>query len=147
MSGVKGTNVERLHQLMGTETDECLIWDRGTDGRYGVVRASQRAHRLACIHAHGAPPFPGAHAAHRCGVSLCVNPRHIRWATPAENIADKERHGKKLAGDGHPMARLSSASALAIKSARGTCREVAEQYGISKSQVSRIRREENWGAA
>ena len=140
------TNTEHLRQLISSNTDDCVLWDRGRAGRYGAIRGNVRAHRLACSWAHGAPPV-GSHAAHSCGAPLCVNPRHLRWASPAENIADKAAHGTNLKGERHNMAKLTSDQASAVHSAAGSLSTIAATFGISKSQAHRIRTGENWGVA
>lgn len=92
-----------LEQHVNHGSDECLIWP-WEESRIdqGYARASFRgqvmgAHRAMCIMAHGDPPFPKAEAAHSCGNGhmACVNPRHLRWATRAENMADVKLHGRR----------------------------------------------------
>jgi hypothetical protein len=58
-------------------------------------RTVRRAHRVMCEIAHGPKPAPGFVAAHTCGKGRegCVNPRHLRWASQKENMADKLLHG------------------------------------------------------
>ena len=137
------SNLQHLAMLAGINTPECVIWDRGRAGRYGAVRSNTRCHRLVCEWYHGAPQ-PGMHAAHSCGRPLCVNPKHLRWATPAENIADKAIHGTNLKGEGHNMAKLTMATVWSIREASGSIASIAKRHGISKSQVHRIRTGENW---
>lgn len=136
-------NIDHLRRLASIETDACVLWDRGRSGRYGAIRSAQRCHRLVCVWYHG-EPTEGMHAAHACGNSLCVNPRHLRWATPAENIADKARHGTVLKGARHHQAKLTPEQVAMIRDSPGSLREVAELVGISKSQAWRVRRGENW---
>lgn len=87
---------EILASLLAIETDECVLWRHATNsagyGQIGVNGRSTGVHVIACEYRHGPRP-EGLHAAHYCGVKLCVNPRHLRWATRSENEYDKVRHG------------------------------------------------------
>lgn len=80
-------------------SNECLTWPFGANQKgYGILRIDGRhnlAHRYVCKLAHGSPPSPRHQAAHGCGKGHlgCVNPYHLRWATPKENSGDRVIHG------------------------------------------------------
>lgn len=81
--------------VMTFEGDECLPWPfcRDQDG-YGRLHLDRRTHnvnRLVCLGVNGDPPAPDYEAAHSCGNGHlgCVTKRHIRWATSAENKAER----------------------------------------------------------
>lgn len=86
-----------IEAALSSDTDGCIEWPWGRNAYgYGVMGwGAERVivSRHVCIRAKGAPPIKKAHAAHHCGNPACINPGHIRWATPAENNADKLLHG------------------------------------------------------
>lgn len=83
---------------MLTNVDECILWPFAkTDGGYPIMKVDGRitlvTRNLLEIY-DGPPPTPDHHAAHcpvRCTSQTCINVTHLRWATPAENMADKKR--------------------------------------------------------
>lgn len=129
--------------LVAEPTDECIPWPccPSTDG-YGKVKYGGKhypANRLVCLLAHGEPPSPIHLAAHSCGKGHegCVNPRHLRWATPAENQADRQRHGTAMAGIRNPKSRLTVEDVLAIRAAKGTATQdqIGKRFGICQAAV------------
>lgn len=100
----RGAALAFLDEAAAYEGDECLIWPYATNGKgYGQARITQDgervtryAHRLVLERVSGPAPEPGMLAAHApsvCHTPSCVNPRHLRWATPAENAADRYLDG------------------------------------------------------
>lgn len=138
------------------QTDECILWPGSTDGRggYGKVHdpADQKmkfAHRVACEMRYGPPPTPAHEAAHGCNVRLCVNGKHLRWATKLENMADMEVHGTKPGCCGSEVGTsiLTEAQVAEIRAAPrgyGTGYVLAEQYGVSDATISSIRHNKGW---
>lgn len=125
------------------ESDNCLIWPFAVGNHgYGLCDG-ELAHRRVCEAENGAPPA-GLQAAHSCGNQLCVNKRHLRWATRQENEADKLTHGTRLMGESHPLAALSETDVLSIRAAKGPQREIANTYGISQQTVSDIKTRKRW---
>lgn len=122
------------------EGDECLVWPFARDHEgygkafYGGKR--RKASRIVCELANGAAP-KDLEAAHTCGYSSCVNPRHLRWATPQENTDDKRRHGTIPRGEGHPNSKLTNEQAKQIFSLYGSrpSSEIAAQFGVSLGTV------------
>src|SRR3990167_9672321 len=128
------------------ESDDCLRWPfcYSSTG-YGKVQHAGRMHRvsrLVCQMVNGQPPTPKHQAAHNCGNRACVNKRHLRWATRAENMADTLIHGTHLRGENHTMAKLTNAQADEIRAMEGTMlqREIATRFGVSRVCVHQILR-------
>ena len=139
--------------VLNCTSDECLIWPfaRSTvDGyaRMYVGGRMQLVSRLACAVVHGPAPSQRHQAAHGCGHGHlgCVNPKHLRWATRAENEADKLQHGTHARGERSANAKLTEAAVRQIRALVGTIptKEIARQFGVSAGAISRITRGENW---
>lgn len=131
--------------------EECLTWPFGTNKGYPWVRyegVSQFGHRLACILRHGRAPSPNHEAAHSCGQGhkACINPRHLRWATPLENTADKLSHGTLKKGEDCYQSKLSSSEVKEIRALGGTMlqREIGALYGVDQSVISRVLSRKYW---
>ena len=128
------------------EADECLPYpfSVGSHG-YGQFSDGSRkflAHRYICTKFHG--PSRGRHAAHSCGDKLCVNPRHIRWASRSENEKDKRLHGRDNGGTRHGLAKLTENEVAAIRSASGLHKDIAAVYGIARQTVGDIKGRRRW---
>lgn len=139
----KGSSEAFLRAHVDHQSDECLNWPyRVVPAGYGLAvigGVQKRAHRWMCILAHGEPPTPRHEAAHRCGRPVCVNPRHVRWATPAENVADKLIHGTHNRGERSGRAKLTEADVAEIRSAAPDLKALMAKFGVSKGCISKIR--------
>lgn len=135
--------------VLSYEEDDCLIWPFASARGYGKVSdggKSVHVHRMVCEKIHGAPPTPKHETAHSCGNSLCVNYRHLRWATHEENERDKEFHGTRNRGERNGQSKLSLKDVREIRAlkGRGTQREIATRFGINQTTVGQIQRREKW---
>lgn len=146
-----GTLASWLRGAAKMQTDECILWpfaSVSTRG-YGLLTFEGRrghANRFMCALVHGPPPFHNAEAAHACGNRLCVNHRHLRWATPSENQMDRVLHGTSNRGQRNAQSRLTERDVRAIRRAVGTTSQtaLARQYGVSDATVSLIVNRKKW---
>lgn len=143
-----GATEEFLRAHVNHEGDDCLHWPYArTRLGYGIASVNGRqslASNLMCRLAHGEPYLIWNHAAHRCHNPSCVNPKHLRWATHAENMADKEEAGTVNRGERNGKTRLTAADVLAIRNAPPDLAALTERYGVSKRCISHIRGGRRW---
>lgn len=114
------------------------LWD-GKRGRY--------AHHVVLELTGRRKPGPGFQARHLCGNGHlgCLHPRHLAWGTPADNTADKMRHGTCARGTRHGSAKLTEADVVAIRQSTEPNKALAARYGLSHSTVSNIISRKIWG--
>jgi len=137
-----------INQALEYQGNDCLLWPYGKLHGYGQTRERggyAAAHIVVCKAAHGPKPSPRHEVAHSCGVRACINPRHLRWATPSENQMDKVAHGTHNRGERHNMAKLSAEQVQAIRARTGqTHNEIAREFGVTGPYISLIRSRKFW---
>ena len=102
-------------------------------------------HSLVAESFVGPRPSSNHEVAHWDGVGTNNRAPNLRWATHAENIEDRRRHGTihapQMHGDCHPMAKLSSQNVAEIRQvysgARGQLTELASRFGVHPTTVRR----------
>lgn len=133
--------------VLDYQGDNCLIWPYAIDAEtgYGSYK-SKHVHRAVCIRKHGKPDGDKRYATHRCGVRVCCNPNHLRWATPKQNNLDKIGHGTQPKGEEIWRAKLSEDDIREIRLLDKTMlrKQIAERFGIHPMTVVKIVRRERW---
>lgn len=136
------------------DRDGCWEWtgcrSRKGYGRFNAGRPGL-AHRFAYERENGPIP-PGLLVCHRCDNPSCVNPAHLFLGTPADNSADMVRKGRspRSPGERSGKCRLTDRQVEIIRwrAACGTpLNEIADEFGVHPSYVSRLVRHERRGAA
>lgn len=130
----------------------CWLWTQAlAAGGYGAMRfagKNTRAHRGSFETFHGLKLPSTVDVCHRCDVRLCVNPDHLFAGSRADNMADCSSKGRirtpALRGDESPNSKLTAAAVLAIRADARCASEVAADYGVTKSNISCIRRRATW---
>ena len=118
---------------------------------YGEIQVNHRivkAHRLSYELATGEKIPPKTEVCHKCDNPSCVNPNHLFLGDHSANMRDMVKKGRgrqpKLAGEACGASKLTLAQVLEIRSAPGVHKAIARQFGISQTQVSRIKRRATW---
>lgn len=147
-SSVMGKAKEFFDKALQHQSDACLLWPYFiAENGYGKIKFRGRmvyAHRHVCGLAHGDPVSPKMDAAHECGNRACVNPRHLRWATRAENIADKRWQGTQTRGACHGPAKLAEDQVLSIMQDPRSHQEIANEFGVSRANIGLIKAGKSW---
>ena len=90
--------LDRYWSKVRVRESGCWEWvgARSTAG-YGQLRVNGKAllaHRMAAEVEYGPPN--GLYCLHSCDNPPCVNPQHLRWGTPKDNMWDVVQRGRKL---------------------------------------------------
>jgi hypothetical protein len=129
-----------------TKSDSCWLWSayKSKDG-YGHIKlpgrngALKSAHRISWQLTFGNIPH-GVNVCHTCDNPSCVNPAHLFLGSDTDNMQDalaKNRLRSKL--------NQEMASDIRKKYKNGILqRRLAEEYGVTQGQISRIVNRESW---
>lgn len=151
MRAPSGEAPRTLERLLLIETDDCIEWPWATtEAGYGLLYLTGRlvyVHRLALERRVGPPSDPRMEAAHGpCHNPPCMNYRHLRWATKAQNMADRLRDGTDQNGERNVQAKLTQEQVALIRAARPTTRVgvLARQFQVSPSTICDIVAGRSW---
>lgn len=120
--------------------DACWLWTAALSDGYGAIglgRGVAKAHRVAWELEHGEIPaegFSGYHGAcilHLCDVRRCVNPKHMRLGTQAENLRDMSVKMRNPRGERHWKAKLTAGMVIALRSALSA----GESFGSASKRL------------
>lgn len=122
---------------------------RDADGKNCYVPA----HRLVAEAFLGPAPSDRHEVAHNTGSRVASHFKHLRWALPVENHADKQEHGTALKGSLNGRAKITEADVLdirreyrEIKLSRRTrgMGELDEKYGLNRGTLINIAMGRSW---
>lgn len=138
--------------FVGERRSDCWEWSGscpgGRHGHFSIGAGTVKAHRWIYELLHG--PIPdGLVIRHKCDNAKCVNPLHLESGTVADNARDMVERGRlpDRSGEKHPLAKLNEKAVAGIRHAAAlgaTQKQIAERFGISRSQVGKIVTRINW---
>jgi hypothetical protein len=137
------------HKVKKSEGDACWQWigaffSTGYPA-FWLRGTNVGGHRVMCAMHYGLSR--GRSALHSCDNPGCVNPRHLRWGTPADNMRDRSERGRAPWGETHPNAKFTAAQVADIRDqyARGVGRRtLADTYDVTYQAIDAIVKGKNW---
>jgi hypothetical protein len=130
--------------------DVCWPWTSACSptghGRFGAEGVQWYAHKLMYEMVTGVEAkFPESIIMHLCNNPKCCNPKHLMLGTPGHNMTHAGIMGTlSRPGAQNGNSKLTAEQVAAIKTDGRIGRIIAEEYGITKSQVNRIKRGGAW---
>lgn len=124
------------------EDGDCWLWTGRTDsegyGRFEYAgRKNVLSHHVAWFLTYGVWPTALQHS---CDTPPCCNLDHLKESTQLENLKDRDnklRFAHKLA--------IGQVEEIRVRATNGeTQRQIAADYGVASSQVSRILHRKTW---
>lgn len=151
----KKTDSETMQEFVdgavASITDDCIEWPFAKSAGYArmvIEGKSLRVSRLVLERTVGEAPSEVHVAAHKprvCHNPACINPRHLRWATPSENEADKLLDGTRARGERSGNSKLTEQQVIiAYKSPASMRQQLAERFGVSKDAIKHVQIGKTW---
>lgn len=142
--------METLERFLAKTSPEpntgCWLW---TGARfvvgYGKFKVGGRyvyAHRFS-YEAH-VGPLGSLHVLHKCDNPTCVNPDHLFLGTQADNNRDRAKKRRDARGGDVGGAKLTEGDIRFIRESTVSGGKLATKFGVSRSNISAIRRRESW---
>ena len=124
----------------------CWLWDHGCIssgyGGFSYYGVNIPAHRASWIFYRGEIP-EGLCVLHKCDTKICVNPHHLFLGTLGDNNRDcmaKNRHVRyDRHGERNPKAKLTKNDIKAIMADTRIQKDIAKEYGVCQTQISKIK--------
>ena len=144
--------LDRLYEKVVKITESgCHIWIGNTICGYGQTSYLGKkigTHRLSYLLQIGEIP-EGKIICHSCDVPSCLNPDHLFLGTPKTNAEDKVSKGRQIKntwskGENHPSAKLNINDVLIIRKSDLSCSKLSNEFGVTKSIISKIKNNLLW---
>lgn len=141
---------QRFMSYVSKQADGCWLWTgaKAITGYaiFGYKSKTWLAHRASLVVFKKVEQLtPGLQVSHSCRNRHCVNPDHLSQKTRSENNGpDKIAHGVSLAGDRCHFSKLDWTKVSEIRASEKKIKELATDYGISKSAISNVLRQRTW---
>ena len=131
------------------KSGECWLWtarkDRDGYGRIRYAGNDRNAARVVWMITRSSIP-EDFQVLHRCDNPACVRPKHLWLGTSQQNMEDRDRKGRGILGETHHQAKLTEDDVRAIRASYPelTYQKLADDYGVSPSQISHVVKRIHW---
>lgn len=136
-----------IDAVLSSQTDDCILWPfaiRRSSG-YGAHSEQRKDKKMNFdVHRLIASIFYSrqrGEVAHSCNRKLCCNPRHVRFTSHADNMADMVKAGRAVGG-GRYRQKLGSAEIIDIRYGGQSLGVLAKKYSMEAAYIGRVRRGE-----
>lgn len=146
---------QNFMKFVKRQPNGCWFWQGAFSGSYGVfwLGRNEQAHRASYI-LFGRKVrsyFLSSHIVVRhfkCSNPMCVNPKHLKPGTQADNAQDTIRDGTVRRGSKNGMAILSETEVATIRARfvplRGAQAHLAHEYGVTPQVIYTIVSGKTW---
>lgn len=120
---------------------------RGGYRQVNLQVGGKQTQRRVCVLVAAAfigPRPHGQETMHINGDATDDRAANLRYGTPKENAADRERHGTVLKGEKVPWSRLTEADVRELLTGRERTEVAAARLGVHPGHVNNIRRGVRW---
>ena len=127
----------------------CWLWTSTLTskgyGSFHLNKYNRQAHRVAWQLYRG-EIHSGLDVLHDCDVKCCVNPNHLHLGTAHDNAVEAVARGfwPDQKGESNGNVKLTALLVQEIRNSTGNYRYLADQYGISKTQIGNIKQRIQW---
>lgn len=132
----KLNSITGCHEWIANKTKRGygLIWNEGK---------MMLAHRVRYSLTYGEIP-PNTEIRHKCDNPSCCNPLHLEKGSHKENMKDMVSRSRQAKGIHNGRSKITIDIVNKIRKSEKTQDEIAKEFGISQSQIGRIRRGVHW---
>lgn len=133
------------------EQDECWVWQSATTaGKYGLFWLNGRsvlATHVAFFLANGFIDL-SLDVLHSCDYPICVNARHLKQGTAAENSQEAVQRNRMPKGSQKTQAKLNEEKVLEMRlkfqQRSITYKSLAAEYGVSSKTAQQAIKGDTW---
>lgn len=121
--------------------NRCLLWPFAVNsagyGQFMAYGQLYKPHRYMCEVTHGRAPSKKHQAAHECGNTICVNPKHLFWKTAGQNQLDRRKHGTTMKGQRHKLT-LKQVEKIRAYAGKELPTRTASRFSVTESNIRQI---------